>query len=44
MNFKLQYNPEKSRIQLTDSQKKLVKTMRENRADRKNQKDLENFV
>ena len=33
MNFKPQYNPEKSRNQLTDSPKKLVKIHRENSAD-----------
>ena len=33
MNFKPQYNPEKSRNQLTDSPKKLVIIHRENSAD-----------
>ena len=33
MNFKPQYNPEKSRNQLTDSPKKLVKIHHENSAD-----------
>ena len=33
MNFKPQYNPEKSQNQLTDSPKKLVKIHCENSAD-----------